>query len=402
MTTNADHFKNLRNVLLAERERLGITVSRDGIGAPSSSGPINAGMSEALEQLVLLAQLHAGRTEDNITRGYSEANIALVRQYMKDRGVGQDRNDLFTGTIQALDTVASGQQESVFDQQYIRGPADFEALKGASRGLLANTAKGSTVPAARPLSALFAAAAPAAPAAAASTPAAPAVTAQSAAPALPTRRVERTYTFDEIQAIKAKDVQSEEEKAALQAWTAQWRVHANADKFEGGKSYMDIYNARERAKSAYDNRITSYNELGAKIRSLGSQNETLLNGLKDKTMTLTVDGQTYRMSWNDVQAKVGYWEFNDSAFETKLRQAANRGLDGLKQSEGYNDRATEIATTSRQMATHMTTLYQGWQQAERSHSAAFADIRNDPVKFSFNVTDYNAQPTTRVAATTPQ
>ncbi len=403
MTTNADHFKNLRNVLLAERERLGINTPAAQIGARDSTGPINAGMSEALEQLVLLAQLHAGRTEDNTTRGYSEANIALVRQYMKDRGVGQDKNDLFTGTIQALDTVASGQQKSVFDQQYVMGGTDLALFRMQNEALLRGTSKTAAVPAARPLTALFQQAgsgqAPAPAAQPAAQPAAPA--AQPAAPALPTRRVERTYTYDDIQAIRRKEYQSEEEKGALKAWDAQWRQYASADRYDG-KSYNDIYNAREQAKAAYDNRGTSYLALREKVMGLVSQNETKLTELKGRTLSLWVNGEEHRMSWNEVQAKAGYFEFNDSQLETKLRQEANKELERLKQSEGYNGRVSEIANVRQQMNTHHSTLYQSWQQAERRLDTAFADIRNDPIKFSFNITDYSAQPQQRVAATNPQ
>ncbi len=406
MTTNQDHLKNLRNVLLAERERLGISVPAAQIGAKDSTDPINTGMSDALEQLVLLAQLHARRSDDNITRGYTEANISLVRQYMKDRGVNMNQVDLFTGTVQALDTQAPGQPKSLFDQQYSMGGTDLTIFRRENEALLRGTASTGAVAAPRPLTALFQQAgssttpspAPATPAAPATPPPQPAAAAQ-----LPTRRVERTYSFDDIQALKGKEVQSEEEKAALQAWDAQWRRLASAKSFNGGTaSYDDLWNARKQAREAFENRGTTYRELSTKLTGLTSQNESLLTSLKDRTMTLTVNGETYRKSWNEVQNIVGSWEFNDSDFEKKLRQEANKGLEELKQSQGYNARVTEISGVRQQMGSLFSTLNNNMQQAEQRFNTAFADIRDNKVTFAFNVTDYSAQSTPRVAATNAQ
>jgi len=406
MTTNQDHLKNLRNVLLAERERLGISVPAAQIGAKDSTDPINTGMSDALEQLVLLAQLHARRSDDNITRGYTEANISLIRQYMKDRGVNMNQVDLFTGTVQALDTQAPGQPKSLFDQQYSMGGTDLTIFRRENEALLRGTASTGAVAAPRPLTALFQQAgssttpspAPATPAAPATPPPQPAAAAQ-----LPTRRVERTYSFDDIQALKGKEVQSEEEKAALQAWDAQWRRLASAKSFNGGTaSYDDLWNARKQAREAFENRGTTYRELSTKLTGLTSQNESLLTSLKDRTMTLTVNGETYRKSWNEVQNIVGSWEFNDSDFEKKLRQEANKGLEELKQSQGYNARVTEISGVRQQMGSLFSTLNNNMQQAEQRFNTAFADIRDNKVTFAFNVTDYSAQSTPRVAATNAQ
>ena len=406
MTTNQDHLKNLRNVLLAERERLGISVPAAQIGAKDSTDPINTGMSDALEQLVLLAQLHARRSDDNITRGYTEANISLVRQYMKDRGVNMNQVDLFTGTVQALDTQAPGQPKSLFDQQYSMGGTDLTIFRRENEALLRGTASTGAVAAPRPLTALFQQAgssttpspAPATPAAPATPPPQPAAAAQ-----LPTRRVERTYSFDDIQALKGKEVQSEEEKAALQAWDAQWRRLASAKSFNGGTaSYDDLWNARKQAREAFENRGTTYRELSTKLTGLTSQNESLLTSLKDRTMTLTVNGETYRKSWNEVQNIVGSWEFNDSDFEKKLRQEANKGLEELIQSQGYNARVTEISGVRQQMGSLFSTLNNNMQQAEQRFNTAFADIRDNKVTFAFNVTDYSAQSTPRVAATNAQ
>lgn len=382
----ADNLKTVRDTLLAERERLGIRVPAGQIGTSGSSAPIDAGMSSALEQLVMLAQLHARRSEGDITRGYSEGTINLVRQYMADRGVPVESIDRFTASIQALDTVAQGQTKSTFDQQYRPGATDLTMFKLDSQQLLAGTQRGTTIPPAGALRQTFegtgATATPG------PTTVAPATTAQ---PEIPTRSVRVSYSYDDINAIRDKSVRSVEETAALDAWQTSWNRYA------GQQGYNTIYNARQTAKEAYDNRLNSQREMITQRTGLMEQNETLLTGLKDRELTLRIDGQTYRMSWNQVQADVGWAEWNDSDFQTKLRNAANRALEGLKESEGYNARTTEITDLNRRISTHFSDTYQALQTSQRALDTAWGNIRDDKIQLTLTVPDYDAQERSVVA-----
>ena len=387
MTDQADYLQTLRDTLLAEREKLGITVPAAQIGTAGSSAPIDAGMSTALEQLVLLSQLYAGRSEDDITRGYSEGTIGLVRQYMQDRGVEIETIDKLTVSIQQLDTLADGQEKSTFDQQYRPGLTDLYAFKAESASLLAGTAHGDAVPGPRSLTEVFAASgtntAPVI---------APEVEADNGEPETvarsgpPMREVTRYYSHDDIVAIRAKSIQSVEEQAALTAWDATWTGHA------AEKGFTAISERRDEAIEAYSNRFTTRNAIISERDGLTSQNASLLEGLKDRTVTLNVDGQTYRMSWNEMYEECGYYEFNDSDFQTKLRRAANHALEELKESEGYNTRTGEIASLNRQISAHFGKISNELAAANREFNAAWADIRNDKLEVAFNVTDYTAQP----------
>lgn len=385
----ADNLKTVRDTLLAERERLGIRVPAGQIGTSGSTAPIDAGMSHALEQLVMLAQLHSGRSEGDITRGYSEGTINLVRQYMADRGVPVESIDRFTASIQALDTVAQGQTKSTFDQQYRPGATDLTMFKLDSQQLLAGTQRGTTIPPAGALRQNFATQT--------TTPDPATTTVERATPTtvepeVPTRSVRVSYSYDDISAIRDKSVRSVEETAALEAWQASWNRYA------GQQGYSPIYNAREEAKAAYDNRFNSQREMITQRTGLMEQNETLLTGLKDRQLTLRIDGQTYRMSWNEVQAEVGWAEWNDSDFQTKLRNAANRALEGLKESEGYNARTTEIAGLNRRISTHFSDTYQALQTAQRALDTAWGNIRDDKIQITLNVPDYEAHERALVAA----
>ncbi|MBK9585871.1 MAG: hypothetical protein KA099_09440 [Alphaproteobacteria bacterium] len=386
MTTNADHFKNLRNVLLAERERLGITVSRDGIGAPSSSGPINAGMSEALEQLVLLAQLHAGRTEDNTTRGYSEANIALVRQYMKDRGVGQDRNDLFTGTIQALDTVTSGQQKSVFDQQYVMGGTDLALFRMQNEALLRGTSKTAAVPAARPLTALFqqAGSGTASPQPAAATPPAPAAAQPTAVPEVPMKRVSLSYSYDQIQELKQRTNKTAEELAVLKVWDQQWA------KYSGEKGFSAVDDRFKKALNTFNTRGQDQTDMFRQAGNLRTENARLLERIKDMPITINVAGGSMTTTWNKIYAEVGWLELNDDARETEMRRAGLKALEDLKVSQGYDARTQEIANLSNRAANHFITTERELRTAGGARSTQWSDIRNDPISINVMVPNFDA------------
>lgn len=382
----ADNLKTVRDTLLAERERLGIRVPAGQIGTSGSSAPIDAGMSGALEQLVMLAQLHAGRSENDITRGYSEGTINLVRQYMGDRGVSVETIDRFTTSIQALDTIAPPLAKSTFDQQYRPGATDLTMFKLDSAQLLSGTQRGTTIPLAGTLRQTFAGTG------ATTTPdPAAVVPATRTEPEVPTRSVQVSYSYDDIRAIRDRSVKSVEETAALEAWETNWNRYA------GQQGYNPIYNARQEAKEAYDNRFTTRNEMISQRTELTQQNQTLLTSLQDRTLTLRVDGQTYRMSWNEVQAEVG-WDFLDSDFEKKLRNAANRALEGLKESEGYNARTTEISGLNTRIATHFSDTYQALQTAQRALDTAWGNIRDDKIQITLNVPDYEAHERALLAA----
>lgn len=384
----ADNLKTVRDTLLAERERLGIRVPAAQIGTRGSSSPIDAGMSHALEQLVMLAQLHSGRSEGDITRGYSEGTINLVRQYMADRGVPVESIDRFTASIQALDTVAQGQTKSTFDQQYRPGATDLTLFKLDSQQLLAGTQRGTTIPPAGALRQNFATQTTPDPAVTPVERATPTTT----EPAVPTRSVQVSYSYNDINTIRDKGVRSVEETAALEAWQASWNRYA------GQQGYTPLYTARETAKAAYDNRFTTRGEMIERRDGLMQENQTLLTGLKDRTLTLRVDGQTYRMSWNEVQAEVGMADWFESDFEKNLRNAANRALEGLKESEGYNARATQITTLNRDIGNHFYNTRQAYDTAQRALDTAWGNIRDDRIQLTLTVPDYEAHERALVAA----
>ncbi len=388
----ADNLKTVRDTLLAEREKLGIRVPASQIGTSGSSAPIDTGMSSALEQLVMLAQLHARRSEGDITRGYSEGTINLVRQYMADRGVAVETIDRFTTSIQALDTITPPLTKSTFDQQYRPGATDLTMFKLDSQQLLAGTQRGTTIPPAGALRQTFTGTGANGEGGTTSgqTAERPA-TIPTTGDQTPTRSLQVSYSYDDITAIRAKSVRSVEETAALDVWQTSWNRYA------GEQGYNTIYNARQEAKAAYDNRVSSRNDMITQRTGLMEQNETLLTSLKDRELTLRVDGQTYRMSWNQVQADVGWVEWNDSDFQTKLRTAANRALEGLKESEGYNARTTEITGLSRRIASHFTDTYQALQTSQRALDTAWGNIRDDKIQLTLNVPDFDAQERTMVA-----
>ncbi|MCB1839331.1 MAG: hypothetical protein KDI61_03585 [Alphaproteobacteria bacterium] len=386
MTTDAEHFKHLRNILLDQSESLGISTPAAQIGQRDSESAIDAGMSDALEQLVLLAQLHAGRSDDTITRGYSEANIALVRQYMKDRGVGIDTIDQLTGTIQALDTPAGGQTRSVFDQQYMMGGTDLTMFKIQNEALLSGTQRGEAVAAARPLSVVFSEARD------------DSRRTEAEAPhdaEVPMTRYSTSYSYDQIQALKGQGLKSVEEQAVLDAWDENWRRYTDSHGF------TEIDERYNRAHDAWVNRGHERSQLYQQASDKRVEAAALLDRLQDQKLTVHVDGQTFHMSWNEIYAEVGYWEINDSTRQAALRREGLRALEELKdQPQGYNAMMQEASQLSQRAFRVMGERQVEYSAALRERNAAFTQLRDDPVRLTVMIPNYDATPETQVAAET--
>lgn len=384
MADQSDYLKTVRDTLLAEREKLGLSTPAAQIGTRGSSGAIDSGMSSALEQLVLLAQLHAGRNEDDITRGYSDGTISLVRQYMADRGVDTNTIDKFTGSIQALDTPSQGQTKSTFDQQYQAGAADLTMLKIENATLLAGTQHGPNVAAARPLSTLFTEA---------RDDRQPVVSgqpreevAQTKVPAVPMRSYQTTYSYDKIQDLKDQPNRSIEQEAVLAAWDQRWKAYSDE------KGFTQVDQRYTEATNAWTNRYTAQNEMYTQIGTMKSANERLLESLQDQPLQLKIDGQTIVTTWNKIYDDVGYIEWNDDDRETKLRKAGLQALEALKASSGYNDNAKKISELTTKAGMHVVNSEREYMDSMSARHSAFKDIRNDQVSITVQVPDLEAMP----------
>lgn len=109
----------IQRPLIENRDLIGLTIGSNKIGNSKGADDIlERGTRQALEQLIMLAQIHAKVPTAQITRDYSQANMDRVEKYLQDRKVdGAAIQGLLTN-IHALKNDKDGAGLSLFDQTY--------------------------------------------------------------------------------------------------------------------------------------------------------------------------------------------------------------------------------------------------------------------------------------------
>jgi hypothetical protein len=123
----------LQQPLIDNRAKIGLTVAAHEIGNAKGQADdlFEKGTRRAVEQLVLLAQVHAKTPTENITRELTDKNIQLIANYLDARKVSDtDQNKIIT-SIHALKDDKNAQGVSLLDQVYTqyKGQTNIAALK---------------------------------------------------------------------------------------------------------------------------------------------------------------------------------------------------------------------------------------------------------------------------------
>lgn len=118
---------DIQDILTANASKIGVTITTP-IGnskTGQSDGYLGGRTSNALEQLVLLAQIHGNVVEGDRNSGFDTRNKDLVGKYLKDTGVDEAT---VSKMMTALEAVTAG-KPSLMAKHYSTGQVDVASLK---------------------------------------------------------------------------------------------------------------------------------------------------------------------------------------------------------------------------------------------------------------------------------
>jgi len=120
------NVKKLQVALIKNLEKLALIMPANEIGSylGKPDGIIDVGLSQALEELLFRAQLHAGKDKADLAKKFNKERLREIQKYMKDQGMDDANISLIILSLQTL----LNDPSDIFRNNYIPNLADIDDI----------------------------------------------------------------------------------------------------------------------------------------------------------------------------------------------------------------------------------------------------------------------------------